>query len=135
MTGTREEFERRRLHRARIEIWGDDVERCWPAQRDYAECGKSGHPEEYDWDEAEAFAMDLLQKNGDPTDPKNKKKGWRSGGDIEDAVIVHLERKLGKDKGPSKSTVRRRVPGWLKTFRKAEVAHNARNLIVRNSAQ
>jgi hypothetical protein len=85
---------------------------------------RAGHPEEYDWDEAEAFALGLLEKDGIPWDPQNKKPGWRTQGDLERAVALHLAEKLGGDRGPHPATVRRHIPPWIKKFEESEAARN-----------
>ena|SRR5215813_5867969 len=78
----------------------------------------AGHPEDYDWDEAEQFAMRELESCGDPRKVENRVPGWRSQEDLVRAVVLHLET-LSKDgTGPDPATVRKRAPAWLDKFEK-----------------
>jgi hypothetical protein len=74
---------------------------------------RGGHPEEFDWIEAEQFAMELLKARGDPTNRLNQVKGWGLKTDLANAVLDHLEKRaaINGEEVPSLNTVRNKVPG------------------------
>jgi hypothetical protein len=78
----------------------------------------AGHPEEFDWIEAEQYAMVLLKARGDPTNRLNQVEGWRSKTDFANAVLDHLQKRasINGEEVPSLNTVRNKVPAWLKKF-------------------
>lgn len=116
MLGTQEEFAHPRgLHPARLELWTADVKRLFPARS--AGAAKVGHPEEYDWDEAERVALAALAKRGDPTRPENREEGWRS---ISDIARLLQDTAAEGDRSPSDSRCRDRAKALLQRWQAAQ---------------
>jgi hypothetical protein len=80
----------------------------------------AGRPETADWSEARLYAFSQFDKRGDPEEA-DQAKDWRSKTDVAKAVLEYFEKRAlkGGEKPPDISTVRRRVPGWLKEYRAA----------------
>lgn len=79
----------------------------------------AGRPAEIDWIEADEAAAKLLNERGDPTDPKDKTKGWRSKSDLARAVLDHFEQLAAKngEKVPALNKLRDRSTDWIETHR------------------
>jgi hypothetical protein len=63
-----------------------------------------GRPEQYDWDEGFQFMRAELDKRGDPRNPINAVKGWRSAADVARLVAAHIA--IGDQQPDFKHTAR-----------------------------
>jgi hypothetical protein len=91
---------------------------CRIEQKGPARVG-AGKREQFDWGDAEMFAMNLFKTKGDPTNSLDQVKGWRSKSDVAKKVLDYLEKRARKENSsaPDLNTVRNKVPDWLKKFR------------------
>jgi hypothetical protein len=79
----------------------------------------AGRPEEYDWEDAKLKFLQLIEERGDPEDPAERGKGWRSMTDVSKAILEYMEKRAEKTgtQAPDLSTIRRRVSPWLTEWR------------------
>ena len=74
---------------------------------------RRGPPVQYDWDEGFQFMRRELDKRGDPVDPINAVKGWRSEADVARLVAAHVA--IGRqqpDLKHTERTIRPKLKEW-----------------------
>jgi hypothetical protein len=91
---------------------------CRIEQKNQARAGAGRRPQ-FDWEDAEMYAMELFRQKGDPTKLENQIEGWRSNTDVANTVLNYLQKLADRNggKAPDFNTVRNKVPDWLKKFR------------------
>jgi hypothetical protein len=79
----------------------------------------AGRPDEYDWEDAKLYFLHLVKERGDPEDPAEQDKGWRSKTDVSKTILGYMEKRAEKagTGAPDLSTIRRRVSPWLTEWR------------------
>ena len=82
---------------------------------------RRGPPVQYDWDEGFQFMRRELDKRGDPVDPINAVKGWRSEADVARLVAAHVA--IGRQQPDLKHTERTIRPK-LKEWRAEQAERN-----------
>jgi hypothetical protein len=88
---------------------------------------RSGAKQQYDWETAMQYLRGVLDKRGDPTDPKESCDGWRSEADaarlVQTYMVDVLQTHLPEDqrKIPDFRTVKRYVAPELKRWREAQL--------------
>ncbi len=108
-----------------LRAFPDKVKAVWPEKPK----SNAGDSPDHDWDEAKGFLGTLLMDRGDPKDPQNRAKGWKTEGDIWEKVADHLEmveqRTDNSYKRPDISAVRKRMKPFLEIFRKTGCINSA----------
>jgi hypothetical protein len=87
-------FQTLRCHPEEIKLWRDDLHRLWPAVENLVKPvkPKRGNPGKHDWIEGKAFAHCVMDERGDPTDPDDQVRGWKTVSDLARLIAAHLSK-------------------------------------------
>ena len=79
---------------------------------------RRGRKPKYDWVEAKLEAYRLWRERGDFSED-DQVSDWNAQAHLEQAVLSHIEKTVGKGKGPADSTLRGYISDWVTKWREA----------------
>ena len=102
-----------------LELPIEEIDRLWPAVElpTKAVKPKRGNPGIHDWIEGEAFAHGVMDgPRGDPTNPDDQVKGWKTISDLARLILTHLS-KGDPDQEPDFSLTCKKAKLFIQSWR------------------